>query len=126
MLFVIFYVGNKEGSNFMPIKTSKKKIACLRFVLFVLFYAFYAFYAHRLFLFCAFCAFYAFLCVWNLFVKENKTTLIPSFILLIRVHPITNTNVFYKSFSIITIFFNFCTTCKTIFMKISQRMNLII
>ena len=72
----------------MRIKTSKKKkkIACLTF--------------------CAFCAFYAFLCVSDLFVKENKTTLIPSFIVLQRVHPITSTNFFLQSFSIITIFFN--------------------
>ena len=63
----------------MRIKTSKKKkIDCLTFCAIC---AFYAFYAHRLFSFSAFCAF---LCVWNLFVKENKTTLVPSFILLLQ------------------------------------------
>ena len=83
-------------------KTSKKKrIACLTFCTFC---AFYAFYAHRLF---SFCPFWALLCVWNLFVKEYKTSRVPSFILLLRVHLIFFYNPFQslQSFSIVSIFF---------------------
>ena len=95
------------------IKTSKrKKVACLTFCAFYVFGAFYTFYARikrrsetRLFdvlyflcFLCFLCVwktsewklficvlyFLCFLCVWNLFLKENKTALIPSIILLLK------------------------------------------
>ena len=126
----------------MRIKTSKKKKVV--FLTFCAFCAFYAFYAHekhlsesRLFAFCAFCAFYAFcafcaFCACETFSLKNKTAPIPSFILLLKIHPITKMiffcNLFQlsQSFSIITIFFNLFTTCNTIFMKIRERMNFIV
>ena len=98
---------HKKGSIFKRIKTSKeKKVACLKFCAFFAFYAFYAFCVHkkhlsesRLLAFYAFyagkniwvkfacltfSAFCAFFFVWSLFVKKNKTALIPSFILLLK------------------------------------------
>ena len=97
------------------IKTSKKKkVACLMFCAFHAFCAFYAFYTRikcmsksRLFTFCVFCAFYAFcaykkhlsesclftFCVFCAFcaceifsLKKNKTALIPSIILLLKLN----------------------------------------
>ena len=91
--------------------------------------------------------------VWNLFVKKEKkkkfkTALITSFTFLLNLPYYKQEFFLSQSFSIITIFFNYhnllylfyhfvfsnlftiflnlFTTCDTIFMKISQRMNSII
>ena len=81
MCFLCFLCVKQRKHHFYAHKTSNnnnKKIACLTFC------AFYAFYADRLFSFCAFCAFYAVVCVC--FRKKDKTTLVPSFILLFKLN----------------------------------------
>ena len=127
-------------------------VLCFCLVVFLCFFV-------PLVLFGAFVAFCAFWCVRNLFVKkkikEFKTALITSFILLLKfillqawIFLITiffqlsqfcfqlsesiitiffNYNNFFQlSQSFLSIFFNLFTTCDTIFMKISQRRNFII
>ena len=77
--FYAFLCVKQKDNIFMRMKTSKrKKVACLKF------FAFYAFCVciKRLSesrLFDVLC----FLCVWNLFLRKNKTALISSIILLL-------------------------------------------